>query len=285
MSQSSHPCNLAKKIQRAAQAIADADAVLICAGAGMGVDSGLPDFRGAQGFWRAYPLMGKLGLSFEEMANPRWFETDPHLAWAFYGHRLNLYRRALPHEGFARLLEIGSSKPGSYFVFTSNVDGHFQKAGFEDDRVVECHGSIHHLQCIRLCSENIWEAEPGPIQIDEAQFRAFDPLPKCRNCSALARPNVLMFGDGSWLDHRTQAQELRLEAWFEDVSAARLAIIELGAGSGIPTVRHFAELAAAKTCGTLIRINPMEYSVPEGGIGLPMGAAEAMAQLAQNLLS
>ncbi len=62
----------------------------------MGVDSGLPDFRGAEGFWRAYPVMAKLGLSFEEMANPAWFQTDPHLAWAFYGHRLNLYRRTQP---------------------------------------------------------------------------------------------------------------------------------------------------------------------------------------------
>jgi NAD-dependent SIR2 family protein deacetylase len=49
----------------------------------MGVDSGLPDFRGAQGFWRAYPAIAKLGLSFEGMANPAWFKKNPHLAWAF----------------------------------------------------------------------------------------------------------------------------------------------------------------------------------------------------------
>ena len=54
-------------------------------GAGMGVDSGLPDFRGQHGFWRAYPAIAGLGLSFEEMANPAWFKRDPHLAWAFYG--------------------------------------------------------------------------------------------------------------------------------------------------------------------------------------------------------
>ena len=59
----------------------------------MGVDSGLPDFRGTQGFWRAYPLYAKLGLDFASMANPRWFTTDPAFAWGFYGHRLELYRR------------------------------------------------------------------------------------------------------------------------------------------------------------------------------------------------
>jgi len=62
------------------------------AGAGMGVDSGLPDFRGDEGFWKAYPPMAKLGIRFSSMANPRWFESDPELAWGFYGHRLNLYR-------------------------------------------------------------------------------------------------------------------------------------------------------------------------------------------------
>jgi NAD-dependent SIR2 family protein deacetylase len=253
----------------------------------MGVDSGLPDFRGAQGFWCAYPVVAKLGLSFEEMANPRWFETDPHLAWAFYGHRLNTYRGTAPHEGFRRLLEIGSAKPGKYFVFTSNVDGQFQKAGFEAGRVVECHGSIHHLQCTRPCSEEIWEAGSNPVLIEEATFRALEPLPTCRNCSALARPNILMFGDWSWLDQRTEAQELRLQSWLEEVAKAGavVAVIEVGAGSAIPTVRCFSERIAAQNAGALIRVNPREYDGARGAIVLPLAAAEAIAALAQNLPS
>jgi len=62
--------NVQEDFRRAARAIRDADALLITAGAGMGVDSGLPDFRGSEGFWRAYPPMAKLGISFVEMANP-----------------------------------------------------------------------------------------------------------------------------------------------------------------------------------------------------------------------
>src|SRR5215472_16609198 len=87
-------------LRRAAEAIGAADALVIGAGAGMGVDSGLPDFRGAQGFWRTYPPYAKLGLSFIELANLQWFESDPALAWGFYGHRLNLYRATEPHAGF-----------------------------------------------------------------------------------------------------------------------------------------------------------------------------------------
>ena len=79
-------------ITRAADAIRRADALLVAAGAGMGVDSGLPDFRGPEGFWRAYPPYRALGLRFEQMASPHTFARDAHLAWGFYGHRLNLYR-------------------------------------------------------------------------------------------------------------------------------------------------------------------------------------------------
>ena len=79
------------EIKKAKEYIESADALLVTAGAGMGVDSGLPDFRGNDGFWRAYPPIKKLGLSFSQMADPLWFKKDPHLAWAFYGHRLNLW--------------------------------------------------------------------------------------------------------------------------------------------------------------------------------------------------
>src|SRR5580693_5442297 len=108
-------------LNRAATVISDADAILIGAGAGMGVDSGLPDFRGPQGFWRAYPVYEKLGLDFAAMANPRWFERDPAFAWGFYGHRLELYRQTQPHPGFAILRAWAARKEHGAFVFTSNV--------------------------------------------------------------------------------------------------------------------------------------------------------------------
>lgn len=96
-----------QSIQNAAAAIDAADALLISAGAGMGVDSGLPDFRGDQGFWKAYPVIARLGLSFSEMANPLWFSRDPQLVWPFYGHRLYLDRATTAHARFAQLLTWG----------------------------------------------------------------------------------------------------------------------------------------------------------------------------------
>jgi len=88
---------------RAAELIAQADGLVVAAGAGIGVDSGLPDFRGNDGFWKAYPALGRAGMEFTSVASPRTFHEDPALAWGFYGHRLKLYRETVPHEGFALL--------------------------------------------------------------------------------------------------------------------------------------------------------------------------------------
>jgi len=270
--------NALQQIERAKQTIEAADALLITAGAGMGVDSGLPDFRGVEGFWYAYPKARELGLCFEEMANPQWFEKDPHLAWAFYGHRLRLYRDTLPHKGFDILRTLSHTKKYGSFVFTSNVDGQFQKAGFEKERIMEVHGSIHHLQCARNCRGEIWSAEDVTIEITEG-FSAKDPLPHCPHCGAMARPNILMFGDGEWESSRTDAQSRRLQSWLamlEDVGAT-LAVIELGAGTAVPTVRRTSEDIARHFDTPLIRINPREPQ--DADIGVQMGALEALKHI------
>ena len=67
--------------ERAAAAIRGARALVVATGAGMGVDSGLPDFRGDQGFWNAYPVYERLGLSFVDAANPDPFDEDPAFGW------------------------------------------------------------------------------------------------------------------------------------------------------------------------------------------------------------
>ncbi len=275
--------NMDQAIHAAAEAISGADAILIGAGAGMGVDSGLPDFRGKEGFWRAYPIFQKLGYSFEEMANPAWFEQDPPLAWGFYGHRLNLYRSTEPHMGYTMLKTWGEQKSGGVFVFTSNVDGQFQKAGFPESSIYECHGSIHHLQCIGPCSNAVWNNMDTKVEIDEATLNAQPPLPRCPRCGKLARPNILMFGDWYWNSNRASEQQTRYTAWLKNLQGRSLAILEFGAGKAVPTVRHQCESAANSLQATLIRFNPRESEGPPGTISLPIGALTALEQIENNL--
>lgn len=263
----------------AAALIRDAEALLITAGAGMGVDSGLPDFRGDEGFWRAYPAL--YGVPFHEMANPRWFTEDPHRAWGFYGHRLNLYRATVPHEGFALLRAWARRLDDNYFVFTSNVDGQLQKAGFSPDRCVECHGSIHHAQ--PLDGGPIYSAEALTVEVDLHTLRARDPLPRHPQIRGLPRPNILMFGDGAWDDARAVEQGERLGAWLAAQEGRRVAVVELGAGTAIPSVRSFGERVVRRDpeSASLIRVNPREAQIPAHlpaarAVSLYAGAREAL---------
>jgi NAD-dependent SIR2 family protein deacetylase len=265
---------LKERFMLAGTALRRARALVITAGAGMGVDSGLPDFRGEKGFWNAYPMYERLGISLAGAANPAHFERDPAFGWGFYGHRANLYRQTSPHAGFYLILDWCKRLGLDYFVVTSNVDGHFQKAGFTDERILEVHGSIHRLQCTRPCSTAIWENNEI-IPVDLATMRA-GFIPRCSRCGATARPNILMFGDWSWIADRTEYQERRFEKFLDDHPDCPVIVIEMGAGTAIPTIRHLSERLGRRREATVVRINPREGEISSPHISLPCGALEGL---------
>lgn len=271
--------DLKLRFEAAADAIRSADALLIGAGAGMGVDSGLPDFRGPEGFWKAYPPFR--GRKFSDLSTPHWFQSDPALAWGFFGHRLNLYRGATPHAGFAILRRWSQATPLGGFVFTSNVDGQFQKAGFAEAEIVEPHGSIHFLQCNRPCGGPIWSAAAVNVEVDETTIRSQPPFPSCPNCGTIARPNILMFGDWEWDEARSAQQHARYQQWLRRTEGQKLVAIELGAGTAIPTVRHECEARSQ----FLVRINPRDADPPPRGVAVPLGAHEALHSIDELLAS
>ena len=269
-------------IAHAAELIAQSDALIVAAGAGMGVDSGLPDFRGKEGFWKAYPALGREQVDFHRIACPEAFRTQPARAWGFYGHRLNLYRTTVPHVGFHILKRWGQGMHRGYSVYTSNVDGQFQMAGFDPTAIHECHGTLHQLQCLQHCSEAIWGADDVAPVVNEEQCLLLNSPPRCPHCGALARPNVLMFSDFEWLEHLAQQQLNRLNAWMAGVN--RPVVVEIGAGTAIPSVRHFSQRVIRQHGGRLIRINPRESKVPTPfDVGFAAGAAETLTAIDQAL--
>lgn len=265
-------------LEHAADLISQADALIVAAGAGMGVDSGLPDFRGKEGFWKVYPALGRDQVDFYDIACPDAFRTQPKRAWGFYGHRLNLYRTTEPHDGFQILKRWGEDMLYGYAVFTSNVDGQFQKAGFDTAVIEECHGSIHYLQCLSSCSNAIWTADALAPEVDAEQCLLLSALPTCPHCGGMARPNVMMFNDWEWLEHRQAQQSERMERWLSGVS--RPVVVEIGAGTAIPSVRRFSQRIIHAFGGRLVRINPREFSVPSThDVGLASGASYALAEI------
>lgn len=273
---------LSSYLDQAANFIKKADALIIAAGAGMGVDSGLPDFRGNEGFWKAYPALAHKNMDFSEIAQPATFHHEPRLAWGFYGHRLNLYRRTVPHEGFGILKKWAETMPKGYGIYTSNVDGQFQKAGFSGNHILECHGSIHWLQCHEKCTQEIWPADDYQPEVNDSECLLVNSPPLCPYCKKIARPNILMFDDWGWISSRKEKQFANLQTWLAKVENP--VVIEIGAGYAIPSVRLFSQRVVSGFNGSLVCINPETATLCGGReVGLRMGALAALREIERRL--
>eukprot|EP01129_Flabellula_baltica_P012424 TRINITY_DN5610_c0_g1_i2.p1 TRINITY_DN5610_c0_g1~~TRINITY_DN5610_c0_g1_i2.p1 ORF type:complete len:272 (-),score=42.80 TRINITY_DN5610_c0_g1_i2:170-946(-) len=234
---------LNQAIHRSADAILNADFIVFTSGAGLGVDSGLPDFRGPEGFWRAYPPMKHLGLEFSQMSNPKWFTRDPCFAWGFWSHRYHLYRDTEPHAGYDIMKRWGEELlDGRYFVCTSNVDGAWERKGFDTEKINEIHGSVRYMQCLDNCKDKIWSADDFVIPSHDEDFRVVGDLPQCKHCDNVIRPNVLMFGDWGFNCLREATQSDNFDEVIESLSPTdKVVVIEIGAGKAIPSIRHISE--------------------------------------------
>eukprot|EP00111_Clytia_hemisphaerica_P016834 TCONS_00049926-protein len=273
-----------KDIQRAAEVIQKAHALLITSGAGMGVDSGLPDFRGDEGLWKAYPPLKKRGLSLPSMSTPHWFKTDPKFAWGFFGHRIMLYQNTVPHNGFRILQKWCKNRKKGHFVMTSNVDNQFQISGFDENEIVECHGSLSYFQNLEGTG-SIWPCPKDfSLEIDTETFNAVSPLPTGPpdadpGQQTLSRPNVLMFNDHFWVDERTEQQFKQFSEWqYRIMPSESLVVIEIGAGLAVPTIRYQSERSSSMNQNSyLVRINPRDTEIPRSkDISIPLGGLEAL---------
>lgn len=160
-------------IQRAARDIVNSKKTIAFTGAGISVESGIPDFRGAQGLWQKYDP--------EEFAHIDAFRSDPEKIWLMLKDMFLIMKDAMPnpaHLGLAELERMGYLSS----VITQNVDGLHQAAGSR--RVIEFHGSHKTLSCLK-CSTSI----------DGASLKMEDLPPRCSRCSSLLKPDVVFFGE------------------------------------------------------------------------------------------
>jgi NAD-dependent SIR2 family protein deacetylase len=265
------------QIKKAIKLLQNSEYLLVGAGAGMGVDSGLPDFRGDKGFWEAYP--GFKGRSFSDVAQEINFEKDPRGIWGFYAHRILKYQSTQPHQGYSDLAKL-TNHFSSSFVYTSNVDGHFLMNEFQKQSsncdIYEIHGSINHLQCTHIvCEQPLWKAKGINFEID-TECRLISDIPNCPSCGSTARPNVLMFEDGRWKETRASLQENAYNHWLSKIDKSKVVAVEIGAGTAIPSVRIECSQFP------VIRINPRDSDVKydlSGSVGLRLDAKEALDYL------
>lgn len=245
-----------------------ADGITILAGAGMGVDAGIPDFRGSSGIWTEDKT------TFMKFALAEAFEEHPVDAWNFYINRYINYSKVAPHKGYYDLLEL--SKKKDVFVVTSNVDMHFAKAGFDTDKILEIHGDLRTMQCSKYCCRTPLPIFPMPDW--QAELKDISEVPKCPECGVVLRPQVLMFNDPYFYYNKVDEQLARYRAW--ESTKKKIVGIEIGAGTSIPSIRMFGN----ERTDTLIRINPHDSQINrEQDISIPETAVDGIDLLMKML--
>src|ERR1051326_2330123 len=148
--------------------------VFVVTGAGISADSGIPTFRGKDGYWR--------NLDATKLATPEAFTRNPTLVWEWYNERRDRIRKAKPnaaHEAIAKLATVANQ----FLLVTQNVDDLHARAGLPKSKMVQIHGDIFADRCSRC---------------DWAQSATRMPsvqMPRCRRCGALMRPGVVWFGE------------------------------------------------------------------------------------------
>ena len=149
---------------------------VVLTGAGISTESGIPDFRSPAGIWAQYDPM--------EYATIGAFRRDPVKVWEFYALRFEMLTRAEPNLGHRALAEL-EQRGLVEAVLTQNIDGLHARAGSSE--VVELHGSIRTASCLE-CGERV------PLESVVAALHKA-PAPGCPRCTAILKPDVVMFGE------------------------------------------------------------------------------------------
>jgi NAD-dependent deacetylase len=165
---------------------------VVLSGAGMSTESGIPDFRSAQGVWTDVDPF--------EVASIDAFRRDPLRVWQWYGPRIHRLLDAEPNLGHRALaaLERGGHVRA---VVTQNIDTLHTRAGSED--VVEVHGSIRRFVCLECRATASLDEVLAQLQVREA--------PECAECAAILKPGVVMFGELLPVDAFARAEALARE--------------------------------------------------------------------------
>ena len=228
--------------------------VLVLTGAGVSAESGIPTFRGKDGYWR--------NLDPTKLATADAFTRDPQLVWDWYRERRQRISDARPnaaHEAIARLAQCTDD----FLLVTQNVDDLHARGGIPAQKMVQIHGDIFVTRCSRCdFAERGSGGSPEPsgsstIQSEGGRLRSIAPtsqndvgVPNCSQCNALMRPGVV------WFDEHLPWNEVERVETFLDSGACDVVIVA-GTTATFGYIIDWA-LRGRRDRGELIEVNPEE---------------------------
>lgn len=166
---------MSEQIHRLRQMLEQAETIVALTGAGMSTESGIPDFRSANGLWSR-------SMSLAEVVSIDYFRRDPEAFWQAFREifRIKLIGDYQPNAGHQFLAEL-ERQGKRVTVLTQNIDGLHSRAG--SSQVLELHGSLLTASC------------PGCGTTHALDYILHHPLPICRLCHDVLKPDVVLYGE------------------------------------------------------------------------------------------
>lgn len=215
--------------------------IVALTGAGISAESGIPTFRGKEGYW----TVGSTVYHPQEMATHKAFRRMPVDVWQWYLYRRTVCRRAVPNRAHAALVALEARMGQRFRLITQNVDGLHLRAGSSPERTYQIHGNIDFMRCASECSTALYpipdvigEVEPD-TRLTEEQTEAL----RCPACGTRARPHVL------WFDESYDEPLFRFES---SLSVAARAALVLVIGTSASTTLPWHVVQTAASAGAVI---------------------------------
>lgn len=250
--------SLEQAASQAAEIIQGSSYPIALTGAGISVPSGIPDFRSANtGLWSKNNPMEVASLTAFRHTPERFFNWLRPLAREMWAAQPNP-----AHFGLARLEQVGKLKA----VITQNIDGLHQRAGSQ--AVIEVHGSMETLSCLN-CRQHF------PAQAFAETFIQQAQMPRCPNCNALVKPDIVLF-----------EELLPVQAWQQAQAHAEQADLVLVIGSSLEVTPAANLPLYALDHGAQLIINTMSptYLDRQAAMLIPYDVAEIIPLIAQKIL-
>jgi len=248
--------------------------ILVLTGAGVSAASGIPTFRGPEGYWK----VGSRNFRPMELATASAFAELPDEVWGWYLYRRAVCHAARPNAAHLALATLEEGLGDRFLLVTQNVDGLHSRSGNSADRTFCIHGNIDLMRCARGCSR---ETPPIPDEIsitwekDRIPDESERALLTCRHCGSITRPHVLWFDecyDESWFRfesslHAAARTNLLLVAGTSGATNLPTQIVMIAHQRSVPILvvdtepTSFSELAESSGGGMLIR-GPADVEIP-----------------------
>ena len=249
--------------------------VLALTGAGVSAESGIPTFRGKEGYW----TIGAHEYHPQELATYEAFSAMPWSVWAWYLYRRGVCRRAEPNAAHTALVRLARALPDRFALVTQNVDGLHRRAGSPDAQTFPIHGDITLMRCARDCTLDRFAIPDGVADLDKGEDvpPAAKALLVCPRCGEMARPHVLWF-DESYDEPRFFLDTVRRLA----TQATLLVVAGTSAQTNLPwQVVTLAARAGATIVDVNVEDNPFGDIAAQSGGVVRAPAATVMDRLVE----